>query len=289
MSKFTNEERQWLIENYQNKWKIFCMNYLWKTEWQIRGKASELWLKQNINSEFFRDWQYRAKINKIWKKRPLHSEFMKKYIRETNNTIFVWERDKDYRKIISDRTKKWIKEKWHPRWMLWKHQTEKSKLSLSKRSKDMWANPNSKVNSELYRQELSNRVSLQQSKWMIYNWYSRAKKSKYEHNWKIYSLRSDWERIYCKYLDLLIKWWKILDWEYESEVFWFLKIKRWVRSYKPDYKIYNIDWSIEYHEVKWRMDWKSQTKINRMKIYYPEIKLKIIRGDFIKKLKQYII
>lgn len=288
MKKISVENEKWLIENYPNKWKKFCAKFLWKTESRIRDFASEKWLRINKDSEFVKERQSRARQSKIWKKRPLHSEFMKKHIRETNNILFIWKKSEEHKKKISENNKKRIQENWHPRWMLWKTHSEINRKIMSESSKKMWLNPESKVNSIEYRQEISNRVSFAHSKWAFIWWYSRAKKSKYNHNWKIYSLRSDWERIYCKYLDILIKWQKILDWEYEPETFRFLKIMRWVRSYKPDYKIYNLDWSIEYHEVKWRMDGKSKTKISRMKKYYPKIKLKIIREDFIKKLKNFI-
>src|SRR3990172_11890794 len=100
-----------------------------------------------------------------------------------------------------------------------------------------------------------------------------------------YYLRSRWERNYARYLNYLIKNNQIKSWEYEVDVFWFNKIKRGVVSYKPDFKVYNFDDSIEYHEVKGWMDDKSKTKINRMRIYYPKVKLYIIDHKIYKDIK----
>jgi len=107
-------------------------------------------------------------------------------------------------------------------------------------------------------------------------------------NGKEMFFRSKWEANYALYLDFLIKRKQILRWEYEKDVFIFEKIKFGTRSYRPDFKVYNLDKTIEYHEVKGYMDSKSKTKIKRMAKYYPDIKLTIIDkdvyGDIKKKL-----
>jgi len=88
--------------------------------------------------------------------------------------------------------------------------------------------------------------------------------------------RSKWEVNYALYLDWLKKIGEIKDWKYEEDVFIFEKIKFGTRSYRPDFKIFNNDGSIHYDEVKGYMNSQSKTKINRMRIYYPKIKLNII-------------
>lgn len=88
--------------------------------------------------------------------------------------------------------------------------------------------------------------------------------------------RSKWEANYALYLDWLIKQKQILNWEYEAETFFFDKIKLGTRSYRPDFKVFNNDGSIEYHEVKGYMDAKSKTKIKRMAKYFPKLKLVLI-------------
>lgn len=101
--------------------------------------------------------------------------------------------------------------------------------------------------------------------------------------------RSKWEANYALYLDFLINQGEITNWEYEADVFVFEQIKFGTRSYRPDFKIFNTDSSIEYHEVKGYMDSRSKTKLKRMDLYYPDVKLILIERQFytsiIKKLK----
>ena len=66
--------------------------------------------------------------------------------------------------------------------------------------------------------------------------------SRYKQEWKqigerrIFA-RSNWEYYYAVYLDSLVKKGHILDYEHEAKEFWFDKIKRGVRSYKPDFLV----------------------------------------------------
>lgn len=88
--------------------------------------------------------------------------------------------------------------------------------------------------------------------------------------------RSKWEANYALYLDFLIKDRKIKTWGYEKERFIFHAIKSGATSYCPDFRIINIDDSLEYHEVKGWLTPRAKTQINRMRIYYPKIKLNLI-------------
>lgn len=88
--------------------------------------------------------------------------------------------------------------------------------------------------------------------------------------------RSSWESNWARYLDWLRQRGDIEAWEYEPTTFWFEKIKRGVRSYLPDFRVTERGGVIVYHEVKGWMDPKSKTKINRMRIYHPSVKLIVI-------------
>lgn len=92
---------------------------------------------------------------------------------------------------------------------------------------------------------------------------------------KIYA-RSRWEANYARYLEVLRLNNEIVQWEYEPETFWFMGIKRGVRSYLPDFKVTFKAGRIEFHEVKGWMDARSKTKIKRMAKYHPNIKLIVI-------------
>lgn len=92
--------------------------------------------------------------------------------------------------------------------------------------------------------------------------------------------RSDWEYQFCLALDLLKCKGEIRDWEYEPKTFWFLEIKRGVRSYKPDFRVTRNDGSQYWIEVKGHMDDKSKTKLKRFKKYYPNEQLQLIQQDW---------
>jgi len=122
------------------------------------------------------------------------------------------------------------------------------------------------------------------------NHYPNVKRGDYECSKGTVYFRSMWEANYALFLDLLIKNGEIKNWEYEADVFVFDQINFGTRSYLPDFKIFNKDGTIEYHEVKGYMDSKSLTKLKRMKKYYPEVKLVLIDQayyrDFYKKFEK---
>lgn len=89
--------------------------------------------------------------------------------------------------------------------------------------------------------------------------------------------RSAWEANYARYLEWLKQNNKICSWEHEPETFWFLEIKRGSRSYLPDFKVSELNGSISYHEVKGWLTQQGKTKLKRMKKYYPDIKMFLIR------------
>lgn len=95
---------------------------------------------------------------------------------------------------------------------------------------------------------------------------------------KTYYFRSLWEINYAQYLEFLKRHGKIKDWEYEPRAFTFPKDahKAPPYYYKPDFKIYNLDGSHEWHEVKGFMNPSSRKKIERLRLHYPEEKILVI-------------
>ena len=100
-------------------------------------------------------------------------------------------------------------------------------------------------------------------------------------------MRSSWELNYAHYLNFLIQQKEIISWEYEADTFWFDKIKRGVRSYKPDFKVFNPNGTITYHEVKGWMDDKSATKLKRMAKYHPKVDIKLIGSKEYKAISKW--
>lgn len=94
--------------------------------------------------------------------------------------------------------------------------------------------------------------------------------------------RSRWEANYARYLQFLKDHSQIKEWEHEAKVFWFEGIKRGCVSFLPDFEITENSGEKVYHEVKGWMDDRSRTKIRRMRIYFPEIKLTIIDAKWFK-------
>jgi len=76
--KWSNDEIEFLRANYPQRGKTWCATQLGTGEGPIRYMASKLGLKQDRNSEFFKNWQERAATSKIGKKRPDQALVMKK-------------------------------------------------------------------------------------------------------------------------------------------------------------------------------------------------------------------
>lgn len=89
-------------------------------------------------------------------------------------------------------------------------------------------------------------------------------------------VKSGWEANVAAYYQFLKEQGQIADWEYEPKTFWFEKILRGVRSYKPDFRISEKNGGFTYIEVKGYMDAKSQTKLKRMAKYYPDVTIEVI-------------
>lgn len=98
--------------------------------------------------------------------------------------------------------------------------------------------------------------------------------------------KSKWEAQYAQYLDWLIKAKEIKDWQYEPETFFFDGIKMGTNCYKPDFKVFNNDETVTYHEVKGYMDPKSKTKLKRMKKYHPSVTVVLIERKQLDEIKR---
>lgn len=172
----------------------------------------------------------------------------------------------------------------HP--MTGKAQSPEARSKMGAASKKLWERPGSPMRTEESLQKRSDSGLRYMSSLTNPERHSRCKSGWYEHDGKLLFMRSSWELNYARYLDFLITHQEINKWEYEVDVFWFDKIKRGVRSYKPDFKVYGKDGLIVYHEVKGWDDAKSQTKAKRMALYYPDIVIKMIREKEYNQIKK---
>lgn len=123
---------------------------------------------------------------------------------------------------------------------------------------------------------------------MTYNPFKKPAGAKYIQKWveisdKRIFARSKWEANYARFLQFMKEQKLIKDWTHEPRTWYFDGLKRGTNNYKPDFEITHNDGTFEVHEVKGYMDSKSATKLKRMGIYYPFVKVRVIDSEWFKK------
>ena len=274
-----------LREHYPTRGKMWCVANGGFKESEVRTRAARLGLRIDRNSDHFKEWQNRAALTKIGKKRPAHSAIMKKKVLAGELPHMTRNRTWEEKLNISRHAKERIAKNGHPRGALGLKLSDDAKAAMKEGAIKMWADKNHRVNSEEYRQLLSDRVSRLNASKSMRNGYSRGRMGTYNIGGKEMFFRSLWEANYALYLDYLIKIGHIKSWQFEVKTFWFEAIKRGVRSYKPDFEVVLLDGSIEYHEVKGWMDDKSKTKLKRMGKYHPTVAIVLIEQKGYKEIK----
>lgn len=181
--------------------------------------------------------------------------------------------------VISASAKKRIAEKGHPRGMLGHKQTVEVKAAIGAASRARWAGMTKAEKEAVVDARLKTaaangthgapRAGREKASWRA-GWREVGGQRCY--------FRSAWEANYGRYLEWLREKGEIFAWAHEPETFWFEKIKRGVRSYKPDFRVTEIGGGIAYHEVKGWMDDRSKTCIARMRRYYPAVRLVVVDG-----------
>lgn len=184
------------------------------------------------------------------------------------------------RKHLSERQKKAIRRDGHPRGMLGKKKSPESVARSAKGSREWRARQPQDRLDEMSRRAVETKIERYGSAappgFMdgSSNPYSRTKAGRRADLGDRF-FRSRWEANYARFLNLLVEQGDVLRWEYEADTFWFDGIKRGVRSYTPDFKVWDRDGSVYYVEVKGWMDAKSKTKLKRMKKYHPDVDLRL--------------
>ena len=255
------------LKFYPIKGKKWCIENIFMTDGQIRSYASKYYLKSKF--KFNKQANYERGKSFRGKKRPEHSKWL-----SNNHPLKGKHHSKETKKKISLKIKKAINDgriktnnfKGH------KH----SKKSIDQMKKKMIGRKYDKKRTSKILKTKMQRYGKLNFFNNTENNYSRCKRGYYDINGIDMYFRSLWEANYALYLDFLIKNGDIKKWEYEVDTFWFEKIRRGVRSYTPDFKIFKKNDEIEYHEVKGWMDPKSKTKIKRMAKYYNSIKLVVV-------------
>lgn len=173
------------------------------------------------------------------------------------------------------------KDKTHPRGMLGKKHTLEVRDKLS----DINRRNQLKISEDIEKRAAISRKTLT-TKMAKGSYVQPRPKASWKAAWREIGgkknyYRSKWEANYARYLQFLKQHGEIVEWEHEPQVFWFEGIKRGCMSYLPDFRVTYKN-KIEFHEVKGWMDDRSKTKINRMRIYHPDIVLRVIDGSWFK-------
>ena len=187
--------------------------------------------------------------------------------------------------LISRKARARMKDGDHPRGMLGKNHTPEAKAAMSVSQCRVVAEGRKNLPpvSEARRQALS--LQMQQRLRGSSSVYSRTKSGRRDDLGGQF-FRSRWEANYARYLNLLISHGHIAKWEFEPDTFWFESIRRGVRSYMPDFKIWRPNGTLYYVEVKGWMDAKSATKLRRMAKYHPHIELQLFEAKAYRELSR---
>jgi hypothetical protein len=187
---------------------------------------------------------------------------------------------------FSEQSKRYIKEKGHPRGALGMKHSEETKATLSEKSRERWKN---------FSDEQIAEIKIKAGKTAVKNgtWARPRHKTTWKQAWREIGgkrnyYRSRWEANYARYLDWLKCAGEIIEWEHEPDTFWFEGVKRGTVSYLPDFKVIEKNGSTVYHEVKGWMDDRSKTKLKRMKKYHPDVQLIVIDSKAYKALTKKI-
>lgn len=278
---WTDQEIMFLKQNYPIKGKKWCMDALGKTEASIRFKASHIGLRLDHKGEFCVAYQKKRAISQVGIKRPNHSAIMKKKYADGMTQLTDWAKNNG--DIISKLAKERILKNGHPKGMLGKKHTEETKKIIGKKSVECWAKKTDDeigdwvIKSQKTKCERGNLVNPRNASWKA-SWRNIGGIDKF--------YRSRWEANYARYLQWLKFHNQIKDWKHEPKTFWFEGIKRGCASYLPDFWVLENDDSESYHEVKGWMDDRSKTKIKRMGIYHPSVKLIVIEKNGYKSIEK---
>ena len=172
--------------------------------------------------------------------------------------------------------KAWIAQHGHVRGMLGKKHTQQTKDHLRETSLAARAKLTDEQASAIAMKAMKTRVErhgalapkVERGTWKA-GWREIGGYRKY--------YRSRWEANYARYLQWLKERGEIRDWKHEPETFWFEAIKRGVRSYLPDFRVWENNGATPLHEVKGWMDDRSKTTLKRMAKYHPGEKIVVIR------------
>lgn len=189
----------------------------------------------------------------------------------------VYATREELREAMSKRAKEMLELRGHPRGMLGKKHSKDSREAMSRKSLDAAARRPPQKQAEMTKKAMA--TKLQKYGTLIPkairngSAYSNARGG-IRDDLGMY-FRSAWEANYARYLNWLIGKRELLRWEFEPDEFAF-PVKKGCRFYLPDFKVFELDGTFSYHEIKGWMDQRSKTKLKRMAKYHPDVKIVLI-------------
>ena len=282
-NKWTEKEISLLKKEYEKPIPdlISLSKKIGRLRSNICRKARQLDLGTSYSRKKSKESIIKHKETKGWPKvtedrlKKLYNDFTNKELAtilgKTESSIEHKAEGLSLKKDINERG--WFFRNGHPKGMLGKHHSGKMKKVISEASKKSWGDPNHYLNSDEYKQLLSDRTVKLIKSGKLRSGYSRGKMGTRK-DLGIY-VRSSWEANFARYLNWMKERGEIKDWKYEADTFDF-PIKRGVRSYMPDFKVWENDDKIIYYEIKGWMTQRGATAIKRFRKYYPDKKLILI-------------
>ena len=185
-------------------------------------------------------------------------------------------------KAISERAKKFIAEKGHPRGALGHKHNQETRARIARSSKAVWEEKKSKAPLLCWataRKMVATRVSRYGDAAPPHirseNAYSRCKRGRRPDLGNAF-FRSKWEANYARYLRWLVSTSGIRSWAYEPQTFHFQGVMRGPYTYTPDFRVTELDGTVRWHEVKGWMDSASKGKLKRFAKHFPNETLLVI-------------
>lgn len=290
---WTEEEKQLLVDNYpymSNKELMLLLN---KTDGQLRGMKSRLGLNSKCNpltqeeKDIIIDYYNKHDNNSIdldelsllinrpktsicrfAKKENLTNNcrpLTEKTINKMKEGIEKYHKSDEYKNNIyeqqTDLLRYYSKNK-HPRGMLGKHHTDKSKQKMSIAGKERASNMSYEEKHKIAMKAVETKRKNGTLNNTTSNAYSRTKSGKRK-DLNNQFFRSSWEANVARILNHLN-----IEWEYEIKRFVFESDNELgVDSYQPDFYLPKLNIWIE---VKGWLDEKSKIRLKLFREYYPE-------------------
>lgn len=197
--------------------------------------------------------------------------------------------EEEAKAALVKRTREYFATHGHPRGMLGKKHTPEVKATLAEKSAKYWAGLSEEERASGATKAVAKRMAAGHGRAIPGGGRGTWKAGWREIGGKRNYYRSRWEANYARYLQWLKENGAISDWQHEPETFWFESIKRGVRSYLPDFRVWEVNGASSLHEVKGWMCARSKTTLARMAKYYPAQKIVLIDGKQYRAIRRKVM